>query len=244
MVTRVGARPAVAASSSHPHVWERFQVDHDAGVFNARKRPQPGACPVDNSPAHGSSKRIKRSPTDNLGKNPAEPHRDHLAAIRLTKCALEELDRRNTQVNKASLTPQEVPGRITSHGASRLTSSHDAYLPAAEFVASSRRSILEELRQFARLGGPDLSDIRGSHIPIPRLRSELSMSQPKPIPGGRERPSDPLPGKEVDEEEEEEVDVEELDDEDLDSEELDELEMMQRTTIIMLMAALVILYDL
>lgn len=70
------------------------------------------------------------------------------------------------------------------------------------------------------------------------------MSQPKPIPAGRERPSDPLPGNEVDDEGEEEVDVEELDDEDLDSEELDELEMMQRTTITVLMAALVILYDL
>ncbi|KAL2433822.1 hypothetical protein ABEF95_005662 [Exophiala dermatitidis] len=244
MVTRVGARPAVAASSSPPHVWERSQVDYDAGVFNTRKRPQPDDCPVDNSPAHRSSKRIKRRPIVSVGTNPTEPHQDHLAAIRLTRCALEELDRRNTQANKASSTPQEVPGRITSHGASRLTSSHDAYLPAADFVANSRRSILEELRQFARLGGSDLSDIRGSHIPIPRLRPELSMSQPKPIPAGRERPSDPLQGNEVDDEGEEEVDVEELDDEDLDSEELDELEMMQRTTIIVLMAALVILYDL
>lgn len=90
---------------------------------------------------------------------------DHLAHIRLEPQALDEFNRRN------ALLPQLTPFAPESSSETLLAS-----LPLR------RGEVPAELQQFARLGGPDLTDLRGYTRPvsIPSLNTEsLDMSQQK-----------------------------------------------------------------
>lgn len=90
---------------------------------------------------------------------------DNLSKIHLTRDALKELDRRNTQ----SVPPSHHSLYRRSHRPiTRQTVAHrkekeDSWKPTQPIADFLTRSVgrLQEIKLFARHGGPDLSDLRG-----------------------------------------------------------------------------------
>jgi hypothetical protein len=114
----------------------------------SRKRLR-SELPQPNSPSHPTSKRQK------FTSEPPASFWDNLSKFWLTKRALKELDRRNTE---AAAKPSRTPylQRVCQRRATQY--------PAADYIRACEPRILRDIQQFARQGGPDLSDIRNVRI--------------------------------------------------------------------------------
>ena len=82
---------------------------------------------------------------------------DNLSKIHLTNAALKELDRRNSQHISSAISspPLQRRGLIT-----RRSTAREKYPPSSA-ATSTGKIPSQVLKQFARHGGPDLSQIRG-----------------------------------------------------------------------------------
>ncbi|KAI9685788.1 MAG: hypothetical protein M1820_010751 [Bogoriella megaspora] len=92
---------------------------------------------------------------------------DGLSKIWLTKGALKELDRRNSRSVTQS-TPQQVqPAHqpVTQISLKNSQNSHQRKQTADEFLHNCTPESLKTVKSFARIGGIDLSDLRGSSRP-------------------------------------------------------------------------------
>jgi len=134
---------------------------HMPQFFNPRKRrnPEELSRPPDQTSQH-DSKRTKRNHHNKLQSPTA--FWDNLSRIHLTKDALKELDRRNTQV--APIYHPTSPSLLRPITRGALDKLKKGGLPtrsATDFLSHCRKRSLKEIKQFARAGGPDLSDARG-----------------------------------------------------------------------------------
>lgn len=95
---------------------------------------------------------------------------DSLSKIWLTKDALKELNRRNRQSASSQLHSQyrQACQPVTQNFFAELKTQSES-----EFLRHCEPKILEDLKIFARNGGPDLSDLEGVSIPIcPLINAE------------------------------------------------------------------------
>ena len=134
-------------------------------ISNQRKRQPSEPCPLQgNETLQPSSKRQQLSHLG--GSNSQAAFWDNLSKIWLTKRALRELDRRNTQ--RASSPPSSSYPRahrpIARRARAELKTSRQPTQPAADFLCLCGSRCLKNIKQFARRGGPDLSDLRGVRI--------------------------------------------------------------------------------
>ncbi|KAF2189945.1 hypothetical protein K469DRAFT_701228 [Zopfia rhizophila CBS 207.26] len=106
------------------------------------------------------SKRQRLGPPS--GSQPPAAFWDSLSKIWLTKRALRELDRRNTQ---ATPSPPRSPYRrarwpVTRNFLAESKKNRQTAQYTADYLRSCEPKILKDIRLFARHGGPDLSDLR------------------------------------------------------------------------------------
>lgn len=104
---------------------------------------------------------------------------DNLSKIWLTKGALRELDRRNAQSDSSSL------HRKSLKSSTRHTDQEQDYRsiqPVHEFFRHCTSRCPEDIKQFARHGGPDLLDLRGvcthKFLLLSKLTKLLQYSKP------------------------------------------------------------------
>lgn len=87
---------------------------------------------------------------------------DNLSKIHLEKGALEELDRRNIKAAIESHPPgHPQPHRpVTRRAFAELEKGFQPAQPAADYLCRCGTEALKNLKQIARHGGPDLTDLR------------------------------------------------------------------------------------
>ena len=130
-------------------------------LCNPRNRRDAEQAPPqeDKTPLH-IAKRQNRSHAIEYTLPPA--FWDNLSKVDLTRGALKELDRRN---NQATLTPQQPSPRplrrITRRALGELQKSFQPLKSPVEYLCCCGARRLKDIRQTARHGGPDLSDLRG-----------------------------------------------------------------------------------
>jgi len=127
----------------------------EAQLSNPRKRRNPERL----TPQHGSKRQKHSHPS---GSEIPPAFWENLSRIDLTKRALKELDRRNTQAALASRSSCSRPHRpITRRVLAELKKSCQPLTPAVEYIYNCGTRDLKDIKQTARHGGPDLSDLRG-----------------------------------------------------------------------------------
>ncbi|KAF1993298.1 hypothetical protein P154DRAFT_527867 [Amniculicola lignicola CBS 123094] len=149
-------------------------------LSSSRKR-QRSEPPQPNETSHPISKKQRLSyPSES---QPPAAFWDNLSKIWLTKRALRELDRRNTQ---AASNPPDSPYRqarrpVTQNFLTELKRSRQTTQYTADYLRCCEPKILKNIKLFARHGGPDLSDLRNfpepTHSPDRTMSSSLSSSQ-------------------------------------------------------------------
>ena len=124
------------------------------------------------------SKKQKRSHTSEPQYPPA--FWDNLSKVDLTKRALRELDRRNKQAASTSRTPdQQLRKRITRRARAEGRQSNHS---ATHFLCHWGARALKDINQFARRGGPDLSNLRSVRLTTYHKFSALTVLQfSKPV---------------------------------------------------------------
>jgi hypothetical protein len=113
----------------------------------SRRKRLLSELPQPNDTSYPTSKRQKLS-------YPSEPPAsfwDNLSTIWLTKRALRELNRRNTEV---AAVPSRTPHRR------RACQCKIALYNSTDYLRACKPRILKNIKLFARQGGPDLSDLR------------------------------------------------------------------------------------
>lgn len=128
-------------------------------LANPRKRQRTERPLQLNETSQPQSKRQKK-----LSNHDAEPPAfwDNLSKIWLTKRALRELNRRNTQpAPKAPNLPYRRTHRPITRNFAKLNRFHRPTRSADDFLNNCTSRTLKEIKPFARHGGPDLSDLRG-----------------------------------------------------------------------------------
>ncbi|KAL9127755.1 MAG: hypothetical protein Q9175_007672 [Cornicularia normoerica] len=165
----------------------------EAQCSNPRKRRNSERLtPQQNKTLQHVSKRRKRSRSQ-----PPPAFWDNLSKIDLTRRALKELDRRNTQaaLNSRPLYPRSQRP-ITRRVLAELKKSSQPLTPAAKYFCHCGASGLKNIKQTARHGGPDLSDLRGlpEHSSPPNPATSSTRSSPrvperKSMATSRTRPS-------------------------------------------------------
>ena len=132
-------------------------------LSNPRKRQCPGQDPFQpNKTSQPLSKRQKLIHfTD--GYQPPAAFWDNLSKLWLTRRALRELDRRNTQPasNPSRLSYQQPHRPVTRSAVVELQKNRHTIQSAPDFLCYCALSCLKDIKIFARHGGPDLADLRG-----------------------------------------------------------------------------------
>ncbi|KAF1970594.1 hypothetical protein BU23DRAFT_473853 [Bimuria novae-zelandiae CBS 107.79] len=101
----------------------------------------------------------------NRSSGPSAAFWDHLSKIWLTKGALRELDRRNTQAAPSAYRPV--------HEQLKTTSEWERF----EALLNHDPSTFKDVKSFARHGGPDLSDLRSFAEPTHITKHTMSASR-------------------------------------------------------------------
>ncbi len=135
----------------------------EAQLSDSRKRQRSEQLPLQ---LNGTSQPLskKRRLSHPSGSQPAAAFWDNLSKIWLTKRALRELDRRNTQSAPSPPRPsyQRRPHRpVTRRALAELKNNCRPTQSAADFLCHCAPRCLKDIKRFARHGGPDLSDLRG-----------------------------------------------------------------------------------
>jgi len=135
----------------------------EAQLSDSRKRHRSEQCPLQ---LNGTSQPLskKRRLSHPSGSQPAAAFWDNLSKIWLTKRALRELDRRNTQPAPSPPRPsyRRRPHRpVTRRALAERKNNCRPTQSAADFLCHCAPRCLKDIKLFARHGGPDLSDLRG-----------------------------------------------------------------------------------
>lgn len=131
---------------------------------NLRKRHQELAPLQLNEISQPLSKKLRLSHPS--GSRPPTEFWNNLSKVWLTKRALRELDRRNTQAASRQQRPsyQQLHRPVTRRALAEWKKNKDNWQPAQtaeEFLSHCTTACLKDIKLFARHGGPDLSDLRG-----------------------------------------------------------------------------------
>jgi hypothetical protein len=137
---------------------------------NPRKRQRSGRRPPPESAQPVSKKQKLNHPN---GYHPPAAFWDNLSKIWLTRRALEEFDRRNTQPTHRSRSDRRVTRRAVAEWKDK-EENWEPIQPAADFLTRCSGGGLDEIKLLARHGGPDLSDLRG--VRIARLPSLVTLT--------------------------------------------------------------------
>lgn len=90
---------------------------------------------------------------------------DNLSKIHLERLALKELNRRNAQAALDSQSAHQPPRRPLTRGdLTALLMRLEPITPATEYLESCTPKELESIKQTAKHGGPDLTDLRGARV--------------------------------------------------------------------------------
>jgi hypothetical protein len=150
-ITHSVAYKLLSSYCSSPHLGESGYSDVD-NCHNPRKRIYLEHLPPLES-AQPLSKKLKH------------PSEYHLLTV-LTRQALEELDQRNTQPAYCSQANRRPVTRQAVAKWKEKEENWEPTQPAADFLTCCSGH-LEEVKLFARHGGPDLSDLRGVCMNLP-----------------------------------------------------------------------------
>lgn len=123
-------------------------------LSNPRKRPRTEQHPLPSPPLSKRQKKLHHS----FGYIEPPEFWDSLSKIWLTRRALRELDRRNTPSRSLNHRPRRPITR------NFLVEQKNAHRPTADFASHCSPSHLKGIKQFARHGGPDLSDLIGVRV--------------------------------------------------------------------------------
>ncbi|KAG9252588.1 uncharacterized protein F5Z01DRAFT_218526 [Emericellopsis atlantica] len=141
-----------------------------------KRRNHPCSSPPTDDAAQRSPKKRKLChPT-----SPPPQFWDGLSTIPLTPNALQELNRRNTQLgqrNVAHLSPTRRSRRLRARRA--VAEEHDCLQPPEQFLKRCSPRCLKRVKKVSTHGGPDLSGLRGyrtSHIANHEMRSSTLSS--------------------------------------------------------------------
>jgi hypothetical protein len=138
---------------------------HESQFLNSlkRRRAEPHAFQSNGTSQH----QLKRQKLDHLttGSQPTSAYWDNLSKIWLTKSALRELSRRNSQpvLSQPPSLSRRSRRPITRIYLAELRSRR-VIQPASDFLRHCEPEVSKEIKRFARHGGPDLSDLKGVSI--------------------------------------------------------------------------------
>jgi hypothetical protein len=121
-----------------------------------KRRHSEQRTPQQNKTSQHISKRQKRSHPN--GSQLSSAFWDNLSKVDLTKRALEELDRRNTQAALSCGLPFLRSHRPITRYVQKKSS--QPLTPPVEYLCHCGTSSLKKIKLTARHGGPDLSDLR------------------------------------------------------------------------------------
>ena len=135
----------------------------ESQCFNLRKRQRAEHhSPQLNETSQSQPKKQKLDHPTPVSHSPAV-FWDSLSKIWLTKRALRELRRRDSQ--RVLNTPRSQHRRsrrpVTRKSLAELKGKQRAPISAADFLSHCGPTVLKDIRLFARRGGPDLSDLKG-----------------------------------------------------------------------------------
>lgn len=132
---------------------------HSQAVLNFQPSPSLSCSATSDLSCNDESQQPEQDPYKTLRYLKTPAYWDNLSKLRLTKGALRELDRRNKHPESSQdhrpVTPR--PGEQKKDWEPQF---------APDFLCDSTPSCLKQIKSFSRLGGPDLSGIRGVCIPF------------------------------------------------------------------------------
>ena len=135
-------------------------------LSNPRKRQRTEPCALQlNGTSQPQLKRQKLNhPT--TGSQPPSAFWDNLSKTWLTRGALRELNRRNTQPALSQPRSQHRRARrpVTRNFLAELKRNHQVTQSASDYLHHCQPRTLKDIKRFARNGGPDLSDLKGVSI--------------------------------------------------------------------------------
>lgn len=122
---------------------------------------------------YNNCKRRKR--VDSTASQPPSAFWDNLSEVHLTRTALRELHRRNsaTSPDRTNLLKLRRP---VTRSLARLDTSPQTPITANNYTRQCSASTKNDLREFARRGGPDMTDERGVRISIPSVHNSTDIS--------------------------------------------------------------------
>ncbi|PVH94218.1 hypothetical protein DM02DRAFT_618786 [Periconia macrospinosa] len=166
--SRPASNPLHLAQSRIPMIEPQF--------LTPRKR-QRLESPEPNGTSQPISKKQRLSHPS--GYQPPAAFWDNLSKIWLTKRALRELNRRNAEVAPSVSRLSHRRGRrpITRNCIAKSKRNCQTAQYAADYLRYCGPKTLKDIKLFARLGGPDLSDLRNYPEPIRPSHHAMSSSQ-------------------------------------------------------------------
>ena len=134
--------------------------------FNTRKRQCTEPCELQ---SNGTSQhQLKRQKLNQpiAGSQPTSAFWDNLSKIWLTKSALRHLNWRNSQLvsSQPRSRSQRLRRPVTRNFLAKLERSRPVTQSASDFLRYCKPGTFEDIKRFARTGGPDLSDLKGVSI--------------------------------------------------------------------------------
>ncbi|KAF7506318.1 hypothetical protein GJ744_011891 [Endocarpon pusillum] len=102
---------------------------------------------------------------------------DNLSTTWLTRGALSELNRRNSQPASSQPRSQRARRPVTRNFLAKLERGRPVIQSASDFLRHCEPETFEDIKPFARTGGPDLSDLKGFPEPVVPLNHSMSLSQ-------------------------------------------------------------------
>lgn len=165
-----------------PAILRFFDCHMPEQHLNLRKRQLSEQCPLQpNGTVQAASKKQRLSYPS--GPQPPSAFWDNLSKIWLTKHALKELNRRNTEIASSplNLSYKQTPRRVSRVALAELKEVCKPSQCAADFLRNCVSTCLKDVQRLSRHGGPDLSDLRGvsiiTHLPVLELTFLSAVSQ-------------------------------------------------------------------
>jgi hypothetical protein len=106
-----------------------------------------------------TQKRLRNEPLTTTHQNPPPAFWDGLSKIQLERSALKELKRRNAILEKSRV-ESEIKQPLTQ-SAVHEWKQRTQLIPVAEYLSKASQEDIDRIKNFARRGGPDLTDLRG-----------------------------------------------------------------------------------
>ena len=141
-----------------------YMPESPLSIPRKRQRKEPCALQLNGTSQPQLKRQKLNHPT--TGSQPTSAFWDSLSKIWLTKTALRELNRRNNQPASSQPRSQYRRARrpITRNFLTELKRNRRVTESASDFLYYCEPATFEDIKRFARTGGPDLSDLKGVSI--------------------------------------------------------------------------------